>query len=299
MRSRLRIALLSAHSAVLLLVFRSSVADWLDLTAHARYYSHLPLVPLISAFLVWRGRGRIFARSVWSVGPSLIPFAGGLVLLAVAEDPRAAQSALTWSLAALILIWLGGFLLIYGPAAVKSGAFPLGMLFFAVPLPETLFSSLVSLLQALSVDTTAALLKLTGVPFMRSDTLFALPGVTIEVARECSGTRSAMTLLVLGALIGRYLLARPVTRAIFLSLLLPITVLQNGLRIVSMLLLGIFVDERVLLEPSIHNLSGTVFFGLTLAGLILPALLLLQWVETRAGRPHTTPAPIAEAPPAA
>ena len=81
-------------------------------------------------------------------------------------------------------------------------ALPLAFLFLMVPLPETALRriSIVSL-QKGSADITAVLFRLAEFPLCAMDSRFALPGVHIDVAEQCSGIRSSQSLFITGLLL--------------------------------------------------------------------------------------------------
>jgi exosortase/archaeosortase family protein len=62
-----------------------------------------------------------------------------------------------------------------------------------------------------------------------------------------------------------------------------LAVFQNGLRIVTLCLLTLYVDEGFI-TGGLHTRGGTVFFGLALA-MLLPAILVLSKLEAGRVRP--------------
>ena len=95
--------------------------------------------------------------------------------------------------------------------------------------------------------------------------------VTIEVAKQCSGIRSTMALVITGVLAAHLFLRRPWSKLILMLTILPITVFKNGLRIVILTLLAIHVDERFLTGGFLHKSGGFLFYipGLMIFGGIL------------------------------
>jgi exosortase len=116
-------------------------------------------------------------------------------LSALNEVDRLSVSALL-----IVLAWIATFILFYGLSALKAAAFPLMFLLLMSPLPQVLTEHLVSILQKGSAETCYALFRITGVPVVRRDFLFSLPGVDIEVAEECSGIHAGLSLFIVGLL---------------------------------------------------------------------------------------------------
>jgi exosortase len=173
-----------------------------------------------------------------------------------------------------VLFWVAGFALLFGKAASRAGYFPLLFLFLMVPPPNFLLDDVIYLLQAGSAWITGALFDLLGVPVLREGFVFHLARVNIEVAKECSGIRSSMALLILALLVAHFRLRSFWKKALFLACGLFLMILKNGIRIVSLTLLAMHVDPSFL-YGKLHHQGGIVFFLLSLL-LLAPFLWLLQ-----------------------
>ena len=71
--------------------------------------------------------------------------------------------------------------------------FPLFFLAFMIPLPEIVVDSLEEASKQASAEVASWLFLISGTPFLRTGTMFQLPGITITVAKECSGIRSSLS----------------------------------------------------------------------------------------------------------
>jgi exosortase len=187
---------------------------------------------------------------------------------------------LTGNVLAVILLWIAGFAFSFGKAAVKSAYFSLLFLFLTVPLPNFLLERIISLLQAGSAEITEVLFNLTGVPALREGLVFHLARVNIEVARECSGIRSTIALLILALPVVHYGLHALWKKLFFLACAFFMMILKNGMRIVTLTLLAMYVDPSFLFGK-LHRDGGIVFFLLGLL-LLLPVLILLRRGESSA-----------------
>lgn len=247
------------------------------LSRKSELYSHIVLIPFISAYLMWTKREKIFLGPTCSLAYGLPLMAVGLLLYVVGKT-QGAELNENDSMALLIFAgvtsWLGGFLLFYGPQAFRRALFPLFFLFFLTPIPTRLIESFIFTLQVASAEVTAFLFWLTGVPVAREGFVFQLPGLSIEVAKQCSGIRSSIA-LVITSLIAGELFLRTRWRKLLLTLsIFPITVLKNGLRIVTLTLLGTYVDPRIL-GSELHKSGGIPFFVVALM-MLAPVLWFLR-----------------------
>ena len=180
--------------------------------------------------------------------------------------------------ATIVAFGLGGFLSFYGIDAFKAGLFPLAFLGLAIPVPTRLMDECVVFLQKGSSSVVAILFTLTGTPFFRTnDVVFALPGLTIEVAEACSGIRSTLAILIVTLLASHLLLRSPWRKVALLLMVIPISLVKNAVRIVTLSLLAIHLDMGFI-TGSLHHEGGFVFMGIGLL-LMYPVLWLLMRSE--------------------
>jgi len=278
-----------AHLAFGALVIVSTIAFWRTLSAWLEYSvhnpsgSHIVLIPLVSAFLIFRERQRIFSR----VRPSIIAGIGVMFLgialhwTAIRNPFSQGDDSLSAAALAILLIWVGGFLASYGLPAVREAAFPLLFLLLMIPLPERFLNWTIELLQRGSTEISYLLFNLVGVPALKQGFVISVPGISIEVAAECSGIRSSLALLITCLLAAHLYLRTPWKIAVFILLVLPLSIIKNGIRIVTLTLLSLYVDPRFL-TGSLHRDGGFVFFLLALL-LLFPIFLALERSENRIG----------------
>jgi exosortase len=107
------------------------------------------------------------------------------------------------------------------------------------------------------------LFTMLGMPVTRDGYVFHLPQFSIEVAKECSGIRSSIALIITGAIAGKLFLLSGWQRVLLAISLIPIAILKNAIRIVSLSVIGAFFDERIF-EGDLHRKGGIVFFVIAL-----------------------------------
>jgi exosortase/archaeosortase family protein len=101
--------------------------------------------------------------------------------------------------------------------------------------------------------------------------------MSIEVAQECSGIRSSISLLVLALLVSHFAFRPFWKKLVFVTAGLLMMVVKNGVRIVTLTLLANYVDPGFLFGR-LHHEGGVVFFLLGLA-LLWPVYWLLSKSE--------------------
>ena len=269
------------------LVIFSILVFWTPLSTVVRYsltgghqydkYSHILLIPFITLALVYFETGRIFKSVQYDHRIGVVLLLLSLILdgwAGVAANQLGPENALSAKILALILFWNAGFILCYGMRAFRAAAFPLLLLLLAVPIPDLLLDVPISFVRHESADVCSLIFNLAGVPYLRDGYLFALPTISIEVAKECSGIHSTIALVIVG-LVAAHLFLPSLWKKILLVLLaLPIVCFTNGLRIAGLTLLSVYVDPRFM-HSGLHRDGGVAFFTLGLV-LMYAILRLLQ-----------------------
>jgi exosortase len=247
------------------------------------HYSHIVVIPIVSAILIFLRRDAIFGRVESAVGWGGLLIAFGAALSWAARmGPMTQPDQMFVSLAMLSLVVLcaGAFLLCYGVPALQAAGFPVAFLLFMVPLPPRILHEVIVTLQVASAEVTHWIFSLVGVPVHREGFVFALPGLTIEVAEECSGIRSFLALAITSLVAGHLMLSRAWTRTALVAAILPIAVVKNAGRIVVLSLLAIHVDPGFVTGSALHRYGGMPLFAVTL--LVVGGLVwVLQRAETR------------------
>jgi exosortase len=275
----------------------SVVASWTAFDALLHYSfgnddaSHILLIPFICAWLMFIDRGRIFKSLSSDVVASLTFLVPGIALVFWSIRTQPVSPSLCAF--GLVLIWIAGFALAFGREPLKAARFPLMFLFLFIPLPEALLSRIVYVLQKGSAEISALLFGLTPLPVLREGFVFHLPRFSIEVARECSGIRSSIALLVLAILVGHFFLRTWWKQVVFLLAGFVVMIVKNGIRIVTLTLLATYVDPGFL-YGNLHREGGVVFFMIGLL-LMVPVFWILQHREYAPNRPAAKlAAPVAE-----
>ena len=255
----------------------ATLAATLALSLNDYRYSQIILIPVISVCTVYLKRQlkRPPIEAVyWPAGgiPLLVAGAGLYSLGRFQFGPRYDGMNLAIAVLGLVIFWAGSFAVCYGRQALRRALFPFGFLLFLVPVPPVWLEQIIVLLQHGSAEISALLFQLSGEAFFRQGLEFSLPGVTIEVAKECSSIRSGQALFISSVFAGHLFLRSNWRRACLSALTIPIAMCSNAVRIVVLSLLSIHVTPDFL-YGDLHHRGGAVFalFGAALMGAILVA----------------------------
>lgn len=272
--------------AVLVAVFALPLA-WLTWhVARSNLHSHILLIPFVCLYLLYIQRDRLPRKYVAAPGPTALLAVIGIVSLIVAWALRSSGEAVSYNdnlalfaFSFVCLIAAGGFFFL-GWAWMKAAAFPMAFLVFMVPLPDGVAEFLEEASKQGSAEVASLLFTLTGTPVLRDENIFQLPGISIEVAKECSGIRSSYVLFITSLLASYLFLRSPWRRFALVAAIIPLGLVRNGVRILTIALLCVHFGPHMI-HSVIHRRGGPVFFAASL----IPLFALLWWLRRREERP--------------
>ena len=153
--------------------------------------------------------------------------------------------------------------------------FPLLFTIFMFPLPLALINQISFPPKMLVAKSGALIVKLMGIPVLQEGFLITIPAGELIVGNPCSGLRSLISFLALGALFA-YIISTSTPKKLLLFLLaIPIAMLSNIIRVPMLILISNYwALETAAPESFWHDASGIFvfvlgFFLLLMAGKII------------------------------
>jgi exosortase len=261
-------------------VFTSLLVFWAPLHRLLQFagnseFSYIPLIPGISVFLLLTRRRPVFREAKPSPFPGCVVVVIGVSasVLAILFQTLTSADRLGLQMFGIVIIWWGLFISCYGLQTAQQAMVPLCLLLFVIPPPERAAGAVVGFLQHQSAVLSYHLFRIIGVPAIRDGMLISLPGLTIEVAPECSGIRSSISLLIVTLAVADLYVRYRRDRILLVLLVVPLSILKNGVRIVTISALALYVDPRFINGP-LHHQGGILFFCLTC--MILASIVVLM-----------------------
>jgi exosortase len=151
-----------------------------------------------------------------------------------------------------------------------------------VPFPASLLHSIIVFLQHSAADATDIGFSMLGVPVIRDDIVFKLSNITLRVDEGCSAIRSALSLVITSIVAAHFFLRSAWAKFSLVIIMVPVAIIDNGIRIVGLSLLANYVDKSFLLDGRLHDLGGYLTFVLSVTILIV-CMALLWRIEQRYG----------------
>jgi exosortase C (VPDSG-CTERM-specific) len=277
-------------TAALALCFSLPLYRLVRFAIQSELYSHIVLIPFISAYLVWLRRRSLPPFSGPDRRAAVVPLTIGAALLAgywiaaLSGTELAREDSLALTTLSFLMFFGAVCSLFLGKPTLRALAFPLGFLVFMVPIPVFLASGIETFLQYGSAAVAFGLFKLSGTPVFYRGLSFQLPGFSMQVAPQCSGIHSSLALFITSLLAGYFFLRTRWKRATLALAVVPLAMLRNGLRVFVIGELCVDIGPEMS-NSYIHRHGGPLFFILSL----VPFFLLLYFLM-RSDRRAATPA---------
>lgn len=253
--------------ALLLLRYRETALAMVEIWERSETFAHAFVVPPITLWLIWRQREVLKGLQPRPV-PWMLLVMAALALLWWLGDQVSVNAVTQLTLTAMIVATVPTVL---GWQVARALMFPLGFLFFAVPIGEFLTPTLVQF----TADFTVAAVRLSGVPVFREGNQFVIPSGSWSVIEECSGIRYLMASFMVGSLFAYLNYQSYRRRVIFIACSLVVPVLANWVRAYLIVMIGHLSSNRLATGVD-HIVYGWVFFGIVIMALFFVGA---RWAE--------------------
>ena len=268
-RAPRNIAAIVAVAALVVLVYHETLVVLWRTWATNPNYSHGYLIPPVVAFLLWRDRRRyLTARGRGSLfGLVLI----GLALLGHIVSIRAGVFMTQGY--SLVLLLFGLSVFFHGGRATRTVWFPLGYLVLMLPMPPYMMNVIAFRLKVFAARAGSGIAIKLGIPLARSGMTIHIPTGSLRIADPCSGLRSLIALVALGALFAYLTRGKTWKRVVLFASAVPLAVLANVVRIaVLCVVANIWGIDAAL--GFFHDFSGLLLFMIAFVGLATVRKLL-------------------------
>jgi exosortase len=249
-------------------------------------YTHLLLILPISASLIYAERDALKPRFEPGVGLGSALLALAILIggCSIWIGGFASDLQLCFGMLAVVIWWIGSFVFCFGLRVARLFLFPLGFLFWLVPIPQLALDKIVAIWQHGSATSASLLFSAVGVPVAQNGIFLSIPGLTLEVAQECSSLRSSLMLVVTSMVLAHLFLRSFWRKAVVVLVAVPLSIAKNGVRIFTIAMLGTGVDPGFL-NGKLHHHGGIAFFLLALVAVLLLLWLLGRGENGSLGRP--------------
>jgi len=262
------LALLVLLGAVYHSIVYEMVLDW----QKDDNYSHGFLVPLIAGYMAYMRKDDLLSATVRpsNAGLAIILMGLGVLFLGwLGSEYFTMRSS-------LVIIIAGSALYLLGWEIFRILLAPLCYLLLMVPIPYIIYDAAAFPLKLFVTEVSVLSMKALGIVVWQEGNILMFPNITLEVADACSGLRSIMSLLALGAAYAFVLFSRTRDRVILILSTLPIAVLTNCLRVIATGILAQYFGSAAA-EGFFHEFAGLFVFGAAVVMFVALGTSLKRW----------------------
>jgi exosortase len=261
-----------AALAVVALAILATLPAWLDIAHIAQVddeASHVFLVPIVIAWLIWvrRGRFRYCLPRPTILGPLCVAVGW---LISTYGYRNAMQSL--WHGGAVLIV-IGALLSVVGRDLLLRFAPAFAVLIFLVPIPGVIRQKIAIPMQTATASATQTVFDILGEPIQRTGNQLSINGTVVNVAEACNGMRMVFTLVLVSYAFAFGEPLRGYVRFLILAASPLSAIICNVIRMVPTI--WFFGHAKTIAEP-FHNIAGWIMLGI--AFLLLMAIIrLLKW----------------------
>ncbi|MBA3058110.1 MAG: exosortase A [Gammaproteobacteria bacterium] len=251
-----------------LLLYRDTGSAMVAIWSRSDTFAHAFLVPPIVLWLVWRQR-LLIGVEVPRAMPVMLVFVAVAALAWLLGELAAVNALTQLAFVALLVLTVPAVL---GWPVARLIIFPLGFLFFAVPMGEFLMPQLMEW----TANFTVLALRLSGVPVYREGLQFVIPSGHWSVVEACSGVRYLIASLTVGALYAYLNYQSTQRRVLFVMVSLLVPIVANWMRAYIIVMLGHLSGNELAVGVD-HLIYGWLFFGVVM---MLMFVIGARWTQT-------------------
>lgn len=261
-------ALIAGYAVVFLRLFTYAISN--------EFNTYVLMVPPIAVGMYFV-RGQTVSPLKPCLSGALVAFGIAASLLALAMTHKVGPAGrLALEVQSFPVALAGVALLFGGYRRFRDLLFPIALLICMVPLPPLAVRIIEHLLQYASAWLAFLLLRLLGVPVLQYENVYLrLPGITLQIAPACSGIQSTVALFVLSLAAGYVFLHSGWLRVILTLAFLPLSILRNAIRIVTVGELCSHYGPQMI-DSYLHRRGGWLFFLIFLIPFFVLLFALMQ-----------------------
>jgi len=252
-------------TALLLLIYSPTIWWMIDRwNAKDSYYSHGFLVPVVSLYVLWLKRDKLFSIKSKPLALGLWLLAAGLIIHMLSAFFRVYFTSAFSSL----LVIVGLVLYFSGVQMLRETLFAILFLIFMIPLPLIAIVGITFKLKLFAAYWANKIVNALGVRAVLDGSVIKMQHTQVIVEDVCSGLRSLISLLALGTIIAYLSKLSRLKKVIVFFAAGVMAIIANIVRIVFMALTSEIYGAKFT-EGFLHTLSGLIVFVVAFAGLMI------------------------------
>lgn len=255
----LQFLLWAVFSNVFIIAYLPVISGLIRAWTHSGDHSHGFAIIPIAIYILWQKRKTLLSLPLHGTWIGLVVAATALFAYLVSLK---GEMQTLGSFSMILFLW-GTVIFLFGFSIFKESLFPLSILILMIPVPAQIVASFTIPLQLIVTKASVWLASIIRIPIYNEGNIIHLARGTFEVVQACSGLRSIMTLLTLGAVLAFLLLRSNLLRSILFIAAIPIAIAVNIIRVFALIAVFHFFEIN-LSEGALHTIMGMVVFGVAI-----------------------------------
>ncbi len=243
---------------------------WQRWFAADSYYTHGPLIPIVSIVLVWLKRKNFSKVQIQSSNLGLWLIIAGILIHIVSAFARIYFT----SAYSFLIIILGLILFFFGKKVTRIVIFPLAFLLFMIPFPVSVIEATTLKMKLFVAQMSVGIIQLFDISAVREGSMVYMQNTSVIVGDPCSGLRSIISLSALSILFAYIVHASYTKKAILFISSIPIAIIANVIRTTLTLLIANFYGNEIITNKYLHNGFGLMVFIIAFLGLFFIGKIL-------------------------
>jgi exosortase A len=235
------------------------------------YYSHGFLIPFVSGYIIWQKKELLMKTEIE------ISWWGFVLIITSILFHLMGTVLYIFSISGFSIFFMviGLSLFLFGKNVTRIILFPLLFLVFMFPLPLKVISMISFPMKILVTKVSVSIVSSIGIPVFREGFNISIPAGNLLVGNPCSGLRSLITFLALGAVFAYFSDMSLIKKNILFSFSIPVAIASNMVRVPMLILISHFWGLEAAAPDSFwHDASGVLVFIIGLLILIISGWLL-------------------------
>ena len=251
---------------LLLLIYSPTIRWMMDRWGAAdSYYSHGYLVPFVSLYVLWIKRAALSKMPLKPAGGGMALIVGGLIIHLASALLRVYFT----SAFSMILVIAGLVVTFCGLAILRETLFAILFLVFMMPLPLVAILGITFKMKIFAAQMANKVINAVGIRAILDGSVIKMQHTHVVVEDVCSGLRSLISLLALGAIIAYLSVKLTRIKKVIVFLVAGVmAILANIVRIVFMALTSEIWGANFT-EGPLHTASGLLVFVVAFLGLMM------------------------------
>lgn len=241
-------------------------------------FSHGFLIPAVSVYIICIERRKILQalsnrnRGKFNTGGLLLLLSGLIIFVFGTFIQHIFIQGI-----ALLMVLSGIIDFLLGFTILRALWFPIGYLFFMLPIPYAANRFFAHRLKFFVAESSGLLLSLAGIPVLLEKNMLHLASISLEIVEACSGMQTMISFLAIGSVFAYFGYRSNILRGVIIAAAIPLSVLANIFRVSTIGALSYYFNND--LAHDFHRYAWTLIVLIGVLGFAAIDVVLSRYMK--------------------